>query len=828
MVCIELVSDTMASVWFLLLVGMSSILADESCPETCFCNKDLTSVNCEGKRFTSVPKNIPKSVVKLYLGYNLITNIDTFAFSSYAKLERIDLTRNKINEIKPYAFGNCTNLVQLDLRENALTAVGKNAFSGMKSLQTLFLLTNRIQLFNESAFVGTEALAHIYLQSNDLTDVPQLGNLPNLQILVLEGNYIVNATFPASFKTIRKPLYVGLSNNKIKYLGNDTFEALRNKSVSSLYLSRNALTTIDPGTFSPLGSITSLKLGTNPLHPEALRTAIESLKGKNMVSLDISGIQINGGLLENTFALLRNTSITTLNMRSNKIQTLPDRVFSGLNKLLRLDLTSCEIQQTSAASFHGLDKLTILILNKNKLTSVPKNLPSTLINLYLDDNQLKGVPNMAFKNLAYLQELRLRYNSILTMEQDSFFGLVTLNKLSLYDNNIATLPGKVFDPLVRLISLDLEKNNLASVQYTKDRFASLQALQYLNLANNKMSYIQSDVFKYTVSLRYLHLEHNLLGDLLAREYGGSLFKGLTKLQKLFLMDNAITALPDPAFQDLSSLKFLNLTNNKLTSWGPNLFKSTQNLQDLDLTNNLIATLREENVHDFTQSMKSLNLTGNPFACNCDLRWFRDWMNRTSVELANNASYRCNGPNTWSGKPLLSFDKTKINCFFIKWWYILISCAVVFVIVIIIAGMVYRKRWWIKLFFYKQRRRMRATRKLHAADGHGNYGAIAPEDADNTYDAYISCAEEDKHWVMDYLLPGVDRGQVDEEHVFGGQFSLYFEDRNAEVGKNFLQKKTESLTYINSLITCENYDTVSLFVDNMEYFDKYKIVFVNAI
>lgn len=808
----------MTIVIFILLVvaGQSVISAAESCPglPMCFCNKAKTSVNCEGKGLTDVPENIPETVVKLYLGYNQISTIGTRAFSSFSKLEELYLQRSKIIKIEPYAFANCSSLVQIDLRENILVSIGENAFSDMKSLETLYLLTNHIDHFEESVFVGTETLADIYLQSNYLTAVPDLGYLPNLQMLVLEGNNILNATFPSSFRSAKKPIYVGLSNNKITSLDNNTFESLRNKSVSSLYLSRNKLENIDPGTFTPLGSITSLKLGTNPLHPAALRTAIESLKGKSMASLDISGIQLNGVLLENTFELLRNTSITTLNMRYNKLQTLPNIVFSGLNKLLHLDLTSCEIQQTSTNSFVGLDKLTILILNNNKLITVPKNLPNTLVYLYLDDNQLTNVSNKAFSNLAYLRELRLRYNKILTLEQDAFFGLVQLNKLSLYDNNIAILPGKVFAPLVRLISLDLEKNNLATVQNAKDRFSSLGSLLYLNLANNKMTYIQSDIFKYTISLRYLHLEHNLLGKLIARNFDGSLFMGLSKLQELYLMDNQLSTVPDAMFQDLSSLKFLNLTSNQVTTWGPNLFRPTQYLQVLDLTNNLIATFREEQIHDLAQSLRSLNLTGNPFACNCDLRWFRDWMNQTSVELANSASYRCNGPDRWAGKPLLSFDRSKIDCLIIKWWYILIASAVVLIVVVIMSGVIYRKRWWLKLFIYKQSRRSKKTRKLNAADGRGGYGAIEPEDAVKKFDAYISCAEEDKKWVLTYLLPGVDNGKIDDERVFGGQYSLYFEERDAVVGRSLAGNIFENLSCSRKMLVVLSKD----YLDAMHMFE----------
>lgn len=762
----------------LLCLFATIILADDKCPglPDCFCSKDKTSVNCEGKGLTSVPTNIPPTTEKIYLSHNKITTITTRAFGDLPNLERIWLKHNTITEIQPFAFGNLSSLEYLDLRNNKLTEIGENAFSNASHLDTLYLITNTIQKIHEDAFIGTNSITYISLQANKLTTIPPLGNMPLLKRLIIEGNQITNATFPDCYKTNKHLEYIGLSNNVIVTLTNNTFDSLQNNSISSLYLSRNNIKSIEARAFSPLGSIKSLKLGTNPLDAEALKTAIVGLKHKDMVSFDLSGILLQGELLVDTFKLLQNTSITTLNMRNNKIQRLPNGVFSGLNKLLHLDLSSCYIQETEEDSFKGLDKLTILILNNNRLLDVPKHLPSSLVNLYLDYNQITTIDDNAFINLAYLQELRIRSNNILTLKQNSFLGMVKLNKLYLYHNNIATLPGQVFAPLVRLVSLDLGHNNLAQIQYSKDRFSSLGSLLYFNLAYNQLNYFQTDIFKNMLSLRYLHLEGNLIGDLIAQDFGGGLFQGLSNLQGLFLMDNKIRTIPAPVFQDLTSLKSLNLTNNKLSGWDADLFKSTQKLQVLDLTNNLISTIQSGNVEAFS-SMQSLNLTGNPFNCNCDLRWFRDWMNTTKIVLANSTSYICHEPEEWKGKPVVSFNRNKIRCFFFQWYHILMISAAAVLIVVIIFSIMYRKRWAIRLRLYKLTRKN--IKILRADDGHGNYGAI--EEHGQWYDAYISCADEDQDWVLNNLLPVTDRGQVDDENQFHGRFSLYYEDRDGLVG-----------------------------------------------
>ena len=761
-----------------LLLMVLYTQADDSCPglPTCFCNKDKTSVNCEGKQFSEVPDTIPTTVEKLYLRHNKITTIRHNAFASLTRLQSIWLDKNLIDTIEPLAFNNLTNLKYLNMNSNKLNTLGPHALSGMPNLESIYLMTNKIQVVNETALVGAKALKSLYMQSNRLPTVPDLGFLPALEKLALEGNSIQNATFPDSHRNNTRLSYIVLSNNRIQSIDNDTFRALTNHTISSLFISRTGLTHTSTGVFSHFKSIASLKIGSNPLGPAALKMAIESLHGKDMLALDLSDLQsLHGGLLADTFALLKNTSITTLTMRNVYISSLPDDVFLGLNKLLHLDLSSCKLQTTSNDSFAGLDKLTILNLQKNKLTSVPCCLPGTLQKLFIDNNQIIEIGKNALYKLGRLSELRMSFNKILTLMQDSFNGLSSLEILDLYGNQIATLPGKVFAPLIRLKSLTLAKNNLAMIQQSSGHFSSLSSLVYFNMADNHCSYVQPDFFSQLNSLMYLRLDGNNLGNIIEQDYGGELLGNLKNLRELQLTNNRISSFSTAAFKSLSELVMLNISANKITTWDEKLFISTSNLRVLDLTNNLVGTVQEETLKHLPLSLVSVNLTGNPFMCDCNLRDFRDWINTTHTTITNNASYLCAGPKEWRGRPLLSFDRKKINCLFFTWWEITLACAVAVILILIISSVVYRKRWHIKLFFYKRRRSAR-NKKARAADGRGNYGAI---DGDRpTFDAYISHSPEDSDWVKQNLLPGIDKGENNEKDgTYGGDFALYFEERD---------------------------------------------------
>ena len=646
-----------------MLAAHTKSLGDNLCPglSKCTCNKDRTSVNCEGKHFTSIPK-FPDTTETLYLAQNDFINIPSRSFTGLPNLRTLFLDHNKITTIDPFAFEGPQSLTHLDLRSNEITALVNNSLANIPRLSKLYLSTNKIQSIAVDSFNGTSTLEHINLQSNYLTAIPLLGHQPYLEQVTLDGNRIVDATFSSSHLSCSRKMSIVLSNNDITALTNSTFLTLANTSLSKLYLSSNNIKYVEAGTFSGLNSILSLKLGSNPLDSLSLKQAVAGLAGKTINSLDISGIALAGLLMKDTFSLLQNTSLESLIMRFNAINVVRDNSFSRLKSLTMLDLSQSQITRAEKDAFNGLDQVSTLKLNKNRFVTIPEKLPPSLLFLYLGSNQIRKIPANIFNNLVQLQELRMGNNNILTLETGAFNGLVNLKILYLYNNYIATLPGTIFSPFVRLKKLDLGKNNLKTIQVAKDRFSSLLSLYYLNLADNKCTFLQSDIFKSMKSLKYLHLERNNLGQLIAGQYDGQLFKGLTKLRHIHIMSNNIEYLPSSTFKDQLFLTLLNVNHNSLSNWEPNLFKSTRKLSTFDISFNLITTVKQENFQDL-ESLQYLNMTGSPFLCNCDLRWFRDWINTRKTKVSNNASYTCYGPNDWRSKPLLEFSRKKIDCLF---------------------------------------------------------------------------------------------------------------------------------------------------------------------
>ena len=166
--------------------------------------------------------------------------------------------------------------------------------------------------------------------------------------------------------------------------------------------------------------------------------------------------------------------------------------------------------------------------------------------------------------------MNLENSGITTLKSGDFEGLSWLGNINLRRNNLGALPDGVFDDLGRLRVLYLDVNHLSELP--DDVFDDLTNLSYLNLGNNGLSELPMGVFDKLSNLEHLYLgfrwednapdpdvypentldEHDLPSGALAN---------LSKLGRLSLSDNNLSALPDGVFTGLTGLKSVNLIGN---------------------------------------------------------------------------------------------------------------------------------------------------------------------------------------------------------------------------------------------------------------------------
>nr|ARQ14829.1 toll-like recptor 11 [Oncomelania hupensis] len=746
------------------------------CPAKCQCGKAGTSVNCVGKGLTDIPEGIPSQVETLYLD------------------------RNNFGVLKPGALENFQFLSKVYLRSCKIQTVSPGAFHNLSLLQELYLGNNNIDQLQPEAFQKAGALYLLNLQANRLTSVPDLHTLPGLTNLVLEANRIQNGTFPEGYSSLQKLSTVVLSNNNLTELTNGTFTTLANCSLRRLEISRSNIKRVEAGALTPLVMLQSLKIGYNPIDGEQLHNLLEGLSADSgLVSLDIRMIDLRGSLPSVSFSILAHTPLITLHFRNNEVGTIPAKAFANLPKLTTLDLQICKISVVDPQAFSDLPALQLLFLNNNALTTVPKTLPSSLTKLYLQFNSLSALKGGDFSNLGKLQELYLSTSGITEVNEDSFLGLNNLVILHLNQNKLSNIPKKLFSYTPKLRILNLRNNNIQSLKPNPGAMASLTSLLTLDMSHNNCGYIPFDYFTDLTSLENLDLSYNRLGGLMAGDVSGRLLSGMVNLQRLSLESNNINFIYDAQFQNLHKLANINLKNNRISSWGPKLFYTPgtlrKTLKTVDLSINTIALVNETSVRDL-QFVQMLNLSTNPFACTCDLRWFRAWLENTTINVANKTKYTCNSPAEWEHKLLWTFGADKINCTDYTWYYVGAAIGATFLIALFVFYIIYRRRWFIRLRLYRLRKAM--SRCCFAGKRRAEaYERIDGEElpgGGKRYEFYVIAAESDQEFVEEELLPKLDNGHHvrNDGQRYAGNYRLYYEPRDAQVNRREVELMDENM------------------------------------
>ncbi|XP_076577763.1 podocan [Chaetodon auriga] len=250
-------------------------------------------------------------------------------------------------------------------------------------------------------------------------------------------------------------------------------------------------------------------------------------------------------------------------------------------------------------AFEGIPALKRLYLDRNLLESVPTDLPHSLEELRLDNNQLSVMSEAAWARCPGLLVLSLSNNSL--------------------GNGSDSLPNAVLSPLSHLRTLNLDHNQLTSVplglplsikelylkgnlieQFREGAFNGISELVVLDLSANKLTNkgLLRDSLLNATHLESLNLEGNRLKQV-PRHLPYS-------LKTLNLEGNLISSIKRAALNRLKNLEHLGLARNKIFKVAPGAFKALPVLHQLDLCHN---TLRQV-PRQLPQALHSIALTHN--------------------------------------------------------------------------------------------------------------------------------------------------------------------------------------------------------------------------
>ncbi|XP_064407916.1 leucine-rich repeat transmembrane protein FLRT1 [Latimeria chalumnae] len=312
--------------------------------------------------------------------------------------------------------------------------------------------------------------------------------------------------------------------------------------------------------------------------------------------------------------------------------------------------------------------------NDRGLTSIPAEIPDDATTLYLQNNQINsaGIPPELKKKLNVrviylyendldefpinlprsLRELHLQDNNIRIIARDALARIPLLEKLHLDDNSVSTvsIEDDAFADSKYLKLLFLSRNHLSSIPTGLPK-----TLEELRLDDNRISTIPQNAFKGLNSLRRLVLDGNLLAN---QRIADDTFSRLQNLTELSLIRNSLAA--PPVNLPSTHLQKLYLQDNAIGRIPYNTLAKMRQLQRLDLSNNNLTTL-PKGLFDDLDSLTLLLLRNNPWYCSCNLLWLRDWVKVTSSTV-NVRGLMCQGPEKVRGMAIKDITMEMDECF----------------------------------------------------------------------------------------------------------------------------------------------------------------------
>ncbi|XP_055596994.1 leucine-rich repeats and immunoglobulin-like domains protein 1 [Uranotaenia lowii] len=350
------------------------------------------------------------------------------------------------------------------------------------------------------------------------------------------------------------------------------------------------------------------------------------------------------------------TDLTMLDLSYNHLLGVPERIFLYQKRLLQLHLNNNKIGSINNKTFHGLEELRVLNLRGNFLNELTFGM---------------------FKSLPKLEELNLAGNRIENLHPETFEGMTSLRILYLNDNSINVIPTPSFRPLKMLAELFLGTNALNQIQ--PGAFEGLSQLRRLDVRGSMLTNVTFDTFRGLESIRSLDISDNHLLKVPTVQ-----LSGLKRLEELKIGQNDFEIIPEGAFFGLSNLRKIDIsgalnlrriqagafsantnletiviTSNKILSdIEEGAFSGLPHVENVVLRDNAIRSVREELLP--WKQLKSFDLSENPLICNCHLQWLHNLLRQKPME-SEQSQIICEFPERLNGEALREVNPELLGC-----------------------------------------------------------------------------------------------------------------------------------------------------------------------
>ncbi|XP_033112152.1 slit homolog 1 protein-like [Anneissia japonica] len=231
---------------------------------------------------------------------------------------------------------------------------------------------------------------------------------------------------------------------------------------------------------------------------------------------------------------------------------------------------------------------------------------------------------------------------------------VDVQQLDLFKNSISKLSSGEMINFKELKFLDLSFNDLQDSNIGDHFFDCLTKLNKLNLDNNyAINHIPIVWFQKLVALEILNIRYSAVKTLQR-----GVFKHCGNLTRIYLTGNNLVSLPPDLFRNQPVLRIVDVSHSSINAIQDEVFRGSPEINYFFLHYNKVTTIsRNMGLQNLTKLIQ-IGVWQNPLVCDCNLVWFRHWINQTNATLIELDKTKCRNTN---GTSLVNFDADSLIC-----------------------------------------------------------------------------------------------------------------------------------------------------------------------
>ncbi|XP_025105092.1 protein artichoke-like isoform X2 [Pomacea canaliculata] len=385
-------------------------------------------------------------------------------------------------------------------------------------------------------------------------------------------------------------------------------------NISHLDFSYNFLQAIDEKTLENVTSFTNIALEKNSLayvHPNSFKnfTALRAL------NLDLNHLNDSAGLF---LALKMTTSLENLTVNGNQLDSLDFSHVAHLRNLRFLHIRNNTIENVVTKDVEVQDNLVHLGLSKNVLPKFPE---------FCADNNTTIFPNLRYLNLEWNQITRL----------NDMGCLPNLATLILSGNAVYHTKRNFLQGLPSLQTLYFKS---CTSRFVDGSAFNHSGLQHLDVSENLWFFdhiygkgINLDVFHFMPNLQTINISWTTFHFANESEMHRVL-SPLTHVKEFIMEGTGIQSIPRIVMRHFTNLTYLDVGVNEIPYLADNTFENLTNLRNLTISYNFMTTFSELLLEPLMKGNQviTLDFSGNPFSCQCDLLWMIKKFQKQKVRL----------------------------------------------------------------------------------------------------------------------------------------------------------------------------------------------------